>query len=261
MIGALMGLVLGLVYGATAGSINSILLWGIPLQVQIGAVVFGTIFAGAGAMVTGLITAWPQSSLKGILVGAASIAVFGVIKAFVYQTGGASQFVAAGLILVSIFLPSVALSLPITGAMRLAVNGYEDAVSYSGRRRWRRLGRVWAGVIVLAVVAGSFSLMSPNEQAAVRQVNAVIWAGLAAHTEAEVPVSLKSVDNFPARAGIHYTLTQRADIGRDTSIAGSAGVETVEVYVLFDTGLRLRCLAGSTLARPLCSEVEVTGAE
>ena len=71
-----------------------------------------------------------------------------------------------------------------------------------------RLGRVWAGVIVLAVVAGSFSLMSPNEQGAVRQVNAVIRFGLAAHTEAEVPVSLKSVDSYPAQDQ-SVCLTQR----------------------------------------------------
>ncbi len=103
--------------------------------------------------------------------------------------------------------------------------------------------------------------MSPNERVAVRQVNAVIRAGLAAHTEAEVLVSLKSVDSFPARAGRRYTLTQSADISRDTSIAGSTSVETIEVEVVFDTGLRLRCLAGASLAQPLCSEVEVTGAE
>jgi hypothetical protein len=261
VIGAVIGLVVGLVYGATSGLINSIMLWGIPLKVEIGAVALGVVIAGAGAMAAGAIAAWPQSSLKGILLGAASIAGFGIVKALLSQMGGASQLFTASLILVSIFLPSVALSLPITGLMRLAVNWHEDALSYAGRPRLVRLGRVWAGVVVAAVIAGSFSQMTPDERAAVRQVDAVIRAGLAAHSSGDVPVSLRSVDNFPAGDGTGYVLTQRTDVSRDLSIAGSAAVQTVEVFVVFDNGLRLRCLAGPTLAQPLCSEVEAIGAE
>jgi hypothetical protein len=259
-VGGVIGLVLGLVYGLIDGAINTIVLWGIPLRVNPTSIVFGALLAGLGALVAGFITAWPRSSVKGILIGGVAIALFGVIRALVSQPGGALEYLGVGVILVSLFLPAVALALPITGLMRLAVNWYEDAVGYTGRARTVRLARVWAGLVVLGLAAGSFSQMSPDEQAALRQVNDAIRAGLAARSAAEVPAALKSIRDFPARAGERYVLSQQVDTSRDLSIAGSAAVTTVTVDVQFDNGLRLECLAGPTLSQPLCAEAEAVGA-
>ena len=127
--GAVIGLSLGLLYGATSGWINSVLLWGIPLRVDLAKITLDIISAGAGGMVAGYIAAWSQSSFKSVVAGAAAIALFGAAKALVAQAGGA-QFFALIIILVTIFLPSVALSLPITLVIRLAVNWREDASAY-----------------------------------------------------------------------------------------------------------------------------------
>ncbi|OGO50477.1 MAG: hypothetical protein A2W37_11615 [Chloroflexi bacterium RBG_16_63_12] len=84
-------------------------------------------------MAAGYITAWPQSSLKGILGGAGAIALFGVVRSLINQAGEAESFFRTVLVLIPSFLPSAAFSLPITALLRLGVNWYGDAMSYTGR--------------------------------------------------------------------------------------------------------------------------------
>ncbi len=252
--GAGLGLVLGLLYGTVSGSINAIVLAGIPLRVDTPTLIANAIFSGLGAMAAGYVAAWPQSSLKGILGGAVAIALFGVIKALVSWATGAEDFLRVGLILIPLFLPSAAFALPITGLIRLGVNGYADALSYTGRPRLFRLGRLGLGVAALGVFAGSLAQMTPAEQAAVRQVNTMLRNGLAASSEANVPPGLRSIADFRARASQHYTLAQHTRVDTDFSIAGSSAVQMVEVDVLFDNGLHFRCRVGQSLAQPFCTE-------
>jgi hypothetical protein len=254
VIGAAMGLVVGLVYGLTSGFINSVTLWGIPLRVDAGAILAETVFAALGAMVIGYITAWPQSSFKGILGGAVSIALFQAIRAFVNQRGGSLEFFGALIVLVATFLPAVALALPIAAVLRLGVNWVEEAQTHSGRPRLWRLARAWAIVILISLIAGTFSQMSSEEQTAMRRVNTLIRNGMTAQSEAEVPQALRTINNFQARAVGGYTLAREVDVSRDTSFADSVSFTTIIVDVRFDNGLHFRCLVGQALTQPLCSE-------
>ena len=200
-------------------------------------------------MATGSITAWPQSSLKGVLGGAVTIALFGVVKALISAASGGQDFLRVILILIPSFLPAAVFALPITGLMRLGVNGYDDALSHTGR-----LGRLGLGVAALGVFAGSLAQMSPGEQAAVRQINTLVQNGLAAPSDAGVPPALRSIQDFRARASRHYTLAQRTRVDTDFTIAGSAAVQMVEVDVLFDNGFHFQCRVGQSLAQPFCAE-------
>src|SRR5574341_2035568 len=92
MSGAVLGLALGLLYGLVSGYVNSIVMAGVPLRVDTPAILANAIFTGLGALAAGYITAWPQSSLKGILGGAGAIARFGVIRALINQAGEAQDF-------------------------------------------------------------------------------------------------------------------------------------------------------------------------
>jgi hypothetical protein len=252
MTGAVLGLALGLLYGLVSGYINSIVLAGVPLRVDTPAVLASTIFAGLGALAAGYIAAWPQSSLKGILGGAGAIALFRTLQILFSQMGQAEDFFRALLVLVPSFLPSVAFALPITALMRLGVNGYGDAMSYTGRPRLRRLAQLTVGALALGVFAGSLSLMSSDEQAAVRQVNTMVKNALA--PDADVPAPLRSIDDVRARAGRRYTLSLRTETDIDFTIAGSSAVQMHEVEVLFDNGFRFKCRMGQSLAQPFCTE-------
>jgi hypothetical protein len=248
LVGAVVGLALGLLYSAVSGWINSILLWGVPLRLDVFGIILNTLSTGVGGAAAGYITAWPQSSFKGVLAGAGAIALFGVVKAFVVQSSIGTFGLT--LILVTIFLPSVALSLPITVVLRFAVNKYQEALGYSGSARAARLTRLFGGVIILGILVGTFSQMTPTELKALREVNALVQAGL----QGDLPASLQTIDHFAQRATGRYTLARSIDVSTDRSIAGSLAVETIKVLVQFESGLRFQCLVGSTLARPLCSE-------
>lgn len=246
--GATIGLALGLLYGLVSGWINSILLLGVPLQVDVAQIALNALAAGVGGALAGYITAWSPSSFKGVLAGATAIAVFGVIKAFFVRSG--TDAFGLSLILITIFLPSVVLSVPITLVLRYAVNKYQEALAYASSARQTRLAKLFGGVIALGIIVGTFSQMTPVEFKALRDVNAIVQAGRAGQT----PASLKTIENFTARATGPYTLSPSVDVSADRSIAGSAAVETVKVLVRFENGLRVECLAGKTLAYPLCAE-------
>lgn len=252
--GAGLGLLLGLLYGAVSSLINSIALAGIPLRVDAPTLIAATIFAGLGAMAAGYVAAWPESSVKGILGGAVAIALFGVVKALLSTANAGQDFLRVILILIPSFLPAAAFALPITGLMRLGVNLYADAISHTGRPRLFRLGRLGLGVVALGVFAGSFGQMTPDEQAAVRQVNTILQNGLAAASDANLPSALRSISNFHARASRHYTLAQRTDVTTDFSVAGSSAVQMIAVDVLFDNGFHFQCRVGQSLAQPFCTE-------
>lgn len=252
--GAVLGLALGLLYGLVSGYVNPIAMRGVPLRVDTPAILADAIFTGLGALAAGYITAWPQSSLKGILGGAAAIALFGAVRALFTQAGEAENFFRTVLVLIPAFLPSAAFSLPITALLRLGVNWYGDAMSYAGRPRLLRLGRLGLGVLVLGVLAGSLAQMSPDEQAAVRQVNTMLKNGLAASADAALPPPLQAIEDFRARASRHYTLAGHSETDVDLTIAGSSAVQMIAVDVLFDNGFHFTCRVGQSLARPFCTE-------
>lgn len=257
IVGAVLGLVMGLVYGAVTGTINLVVLPGVPLRVNATSLIASTLLSGLGALAAGYITAWPHSAFWGVLLGAVVIATVGALRGILNQASGA-DVLGAAIVLLTIFLPSAAFALPITGLLRLGVHEFEEALHHSGRPRLFRMGRMWVGAVALAVLVGSFSQFSDTEKAALRQVNNLVRTALAANSDQDVPPALQQIANFHARASQHYTLNQRSSLSADAGIVGSVAVETIEVDVLFDSGLHFTCLVGQGLARPLCSEVEAS---
>jgi hypothetical protein len=253
-VGAGLGLLIGLIYGAAGGLINAWVLPGIPLRVELGRVLADTIFVGVGALAAGYVTAWSRSTFTGILIGAAAIAGFLTLRAIFAQANGLERFFRIIIILIPVFLPSLALSLPITGLLRWGVHLYDDALSYSGRPRLFRLGRLSVGVLGLGLMAGSLSLMPADQQAALKQVNTLIKNGLAAGSDAEVPHPLQHITAFRDRATGPYTLDRRIDVSRDITFADATAIQTIQVDVLFENGLHFECLIGQSLAEPLCTE-------
>jgi hypothetical protein len=249
--GILAGAVMGLVYGLVANTIDLLVLWGVPLRVEAGEVFWAVVGMMVGTAIIGLITAWPESSFKGIIAGALVMTVAGVGNSYLNQSGANGQYVTATIVLITAFLPSAALSLFITVPLRLAVNQSEDALHQAGRVRAFRLARAWVALIVVVGLIGSFAQMSDVEKEAVQKVNRLVQTAL---TTDKLPDALADIANFRERAHGGYTLAQAAQTDVDFTIAGSTGVTSVLVDVLFDSGLHFQCLVGESLARPLCTE-------
>jgi hypothetical protein len=143
MIGAWLGLCIGAVYGLISTTINAIVLWGVPVRLDFGAVVWSVIFSGIGLAVAGYITGYSHSSVKGVVLGALAIAVFQVLLSFFNQSGGAVERFGVSIVLLVFLLPLAALLLMITVVLRIGVNWHEEAISHTGRPRLIRLARVW----------------------------------------------------------------------------------------------------------------------
>jgi hypothetical protein len=253
LLGARLGLGLGAAYGLVAGSVNAVVLWGVPIRVEPGDVAMNMITSGLSSMLAGYITARPHSSLRGVISGALAAALFQTGLAFFNLGGDALQRVGVSFILVTLFLPLAALFLVITSLLRLGSNWYEEALSYTGRPRLRRMARLWLGVAVLAAIAGSTAQLGEDEQAALRQIHAMLQQALTADDQA-LPDPLRSIDEFRDRASQAYLLSASTDFSADASITGSTSERYVNVEVAFESGLTIHCTVGQTLGQPVCSE-------
>ena len=250
-LGALLGGVAGLLYGVLSVSINQLLLWGVPLRAEPGALLWSALLSAGGMAAVGSATAYSSSSIKGIVGGALGVAAYGVLNAYRHQSGDAQNFLGATIILIAAFLPSAALAFFIVAPLRWAANALEDSLHYEGRPRIYRVGRVWVAVVMAALLVGSTGQWSAETRQAVRAVNDLVQAALATGQTSE---PLQTIPNFASRASAQYTVDQYADVSADTSIPGSVAQQTTIIVVQFDSGLRIECLLNSNMARPLCGE-------
>jgi hypothetical protein len=243
---------MGAVYGLVSTTINAIILPGLPIRVDSGDVILHMLVGAIGMALAGFVTAYPHSSLRGVILGALATALVIVVEAFLGQQGGFYERFGMSYVLVLFFLPLAAMLLVITIVLRVGVNWLENALRERGRDRLLGLARVWGGAVLLAVIVGSFAQMTATEQEAVRRVHVMLQQGLA---RAEpLPESLESIDEFRSRAVPEYTLDALTTSSADASIPGSTAEEFIVVNARFSNGLMVQCIAGQSLGQFLCSE-------
>lgn len=250
-VGAILGLLLGLAYGLIASTINSLVMWGIPIRSDPGNVLVSMALSGMGMLVAGYVTARPQASLRGIISGALLMALFQTGLSIFNMGGTAVQRAGVIFVLFTLFLPLTVLFLIITALLRLGVNEYMDAVSYTGPTRLHRLLRLGGGLVVVLLLIANFSQFRESEKEALRHVHAAIQAGL---SNEPLPSSLRQVSNFHERSVPGYALEASSDISRDSSIGASSAEQYVQVTATFDNGFVLYCIFGQSLGEPLCRD-------
>ena len=242
VVGAFYGALLGSLYALIAGIIDTILFRDLPLRIDWPSVGLSVLAGGAGGLALGVIVAWSNETLKGIVAGALAIAALGVVKAFIAP---AADMTLMAIILLYTFLPFAALSLPISVALRLIINRHEHNLQKQGAQRRAAQGILLAGAIALAVFAGSWSQMPPASVEAVRKVNRLMQATLSAPADKLLPVSLRGIDDFRSRAGESYVMDQRKSL---------ATADGIDVQVNFDNGFVVTCLVDNQTLTVLCEE-------
>ncbi len=251
-VGATLGLLLGIAYGLIASTINAIVLWGIPLQFDLGSLLVNTLVSGVSMMVAGYVTAQPHASLRGVIFGALLMALVQTALSIFNMDGTAIQRAGLIFVLFTLFLPLTVLFLVVTVLLRLGANEYMDAMSYTGPTRVQRLARLGGGVVVVLLVIAGFSQFQDDEKEALRQVHTAIQAGL--ENTGPLPGTLKPIDNFRARAVPGYSLEISTDLTSDRSLGGASAERYVQVTATFDNGLVMYCLFGQALGEPICRE-------
>lgn len=249
-LGAVVGALMGLGYAWVASSINVWLL-PLPIKFEITAMLNEMLAYGAGGAVVGAVTAWPGSTWRGIVLGAAATVLLSMGLESLQAVFAGAQGVATLVILVAFFFPAVVFSSPISVALRFVVNRLSEAFLHTAQVRWQPLALGLVTLVTLVGLAGSFRQYSPPEREMLTRVNNVVQFALN-NPDQPAGLPLRSILNLRRRLTPEYTLSARAF----TSEAGGgfAAQSYVEVRVEFASGLRLLCVGGESLGDVVCTE-------
>jgi hypothetical protein len=233
------GALLGGVYALVSQVIDVWVLSDLPMQVDWNrATTIIGVTAVSGALL-GVVAAWPRESWKGVLAGAVTIAIWGLVKAAIELPSAVLT-----LLFLPTFLPLVFFGLPIALLLRVVTNWHDSNMSEAGLRRVRGMALLLAAVVAVAAFAGSWAQMPAHAQDAVRKVHRVLQFAQG-NPDKPLSISLKGAPGVDGHLGVPYTLTQMAV---DSSTTG------VEVNVLFEDGYALSCLIGQAGDTPICQE-------
>ena len=242
ILGALLGVVLGVLYAFFAGTIDVLIMRDVPLRVDWSAVIVSVVTTGFGCAVLGGITCVSANPFKGVALGALVMIVFNIVQSFLQPHINA---VSLTLILLYLALPLFVLILPLTIILRLALHFYERTLEEDGVRRRMAQARLLIILAAFAAFAGSWAQMPPEVRESVRRVDSIVREALSADGSTSLPLSLRDVTNFRERAGKTFQLDQQKSVY-------SAGGTDVHVY--FETGLVMTCIVDNVSHSVFCKE-------
>ncbi len=252
IMGLVFGLITGLAYGLVAQMINPIFLRGIPLfytDPPVTGILFTTITAG----VVGLITAWPEDGIPGVLFGSLAGALLTTLLSLRGMSGGMEFYAGLFVLLVMTFLPRAFIFLPVAGLIRwvLAVWAEEfRSIQFSVRKLVLSL----FALIVFVGLVGTLSLYSSYARESLAKTNQLVQAGMQAEDTDSLPEPLKKVTGFTQAARGAYTLelTDNPDILPIQRPIAPPGAQEYGVIIRFDNGFRFGCTFTLTFPEPSC---------
>ncbi len=249
-LGALVGALMGLGYAWVSNAINA---WVIALPIQVNyTTMFNDMLSyGAGGALVGLVTAWPASTWRGVVTGAALTVLLSMGLEAVQAILTGAQGVATLVILVAFFLPAVVFSSPISAALRYVTHWLSEALLHTAQVRWQPLLLAVLALVALVGLAGSLAQYSPQEKDMLNRVNNLVQFALS-NPDQPVGRPLRAIENLRPRLTSAYTLSARAFTSEGGG--GFSAQAYVEVTVQFASGLRLLCVGGESLGEILCTE-------
>ncbi len=255
--GTLIGALLGLVYGLTSQTINSIAYPGIPFYQPPFGPAANTALVVLGGALLGLVSAWPSEGLAGIVIASAVSAL--VAGSYMLATARLTSATSSGAVISVIFLliPLCGAIVPAVWSLRWAANKQEDA--YLARSfTWSRV----LAPLILAIIAGGLAytrLYPPEARPVLVRMNAMMQEGLAASDEAALPKPLQSeaVNGFLDQAAGAFTLEWTYQIDRyGIPFSVSNQKEQSVAVAHFENGWTIACLFATPQAEPECAEFE-----
>ncbi len=205
-VGLALGLMLGLAYGIPSQALNTLAVPEVTFYQPPFGMLPNILLCAALGSLAGLICAWPKSSLLGVMMAAVSCSIFLLIAGLMPGGPVASEKV-GGLIvtLVVLALPMIGLLGAIFTALRWLIN---KQVEYHIDRT-SLFRRLVAPVLIIGLIGGLSAVVQypPEGQQRIREMNALIQAGLKAGDPASIPPALaKFGETFMQRATPNYML-------------------------------------------------------
>lgn len=253
-IGMFLGVALGLTYGLVSQLGNRMILAGIPLLQPPAGPVGNVLLSGILGGALGLLTTWPASTTKGIVLGSLAAAL-GLVARGILQVGAMLGAPGAVLVAVIFGVPVTWLSVPVVALLRWSV-GQQMEAQLDGTPLLARLGLPAIAMLVMAVLA-SFEILNPTARTELRRMDEMLTAAQAAASVAELPAPLAApgVVGYPLGPLTAYTLewTNR-DLDRFIDLRPAANYDQhAAVVAHFADGYTLVCLYPTVNTSPHCA--------
>jgi hypothetical protein len=257
--GLLLGALIGLAYTLVAELINPLVLPGIPLYRPPfgppGNVAFGVLLGG----LLGLVTAWSESGIWGVFLASVAGALVITLASLLPAAGPDLWFQAASLAI--IFAPVAAFFSIGLMLLRWLINREDEA--YRESLHWRppaRLPRIVrpALAVLLAAALGLTAMYNDLARAVTPRMHALIDAGRAAPSAAELPEPLRveTVRAFHLHAAQPYRLEWDRDAGNRFAIPrpNTSPSDQSTVIAHFADGYLLACVFPDREMQPRCKD-------
>lgn len=244
--GALLGALLGVTAASVAPVANGwILLPGTPLDYGPWGAAGRVAFAAASGALIGGLTAWPTSSIWGVLLGDLLALAAGVARLGRSRVSSLALHVEVNpeLYMLLMILGAIFVVTPVLIVVRL----FSDV---QGERRneplwsWARLRLLILGLLIAACL-GTTVLNPPRRHQALLRMDAMIRLGRAASTPADLPAPLRDparVGDFGAYAGRAYILQASSDPGLRAALDDNLSPFDQLVLARFSDRSLLGCL-------------------
>ncbi len=253
ILGIIVGLLVGLAYGLVSQLINPLFLPGIPLyQAGSGATTVILLNSLVGGLI-GLIAAWYDEALPGILFGSLAGALITTLFSFVSSNTDADYILGLLVLLIMTFLPRAVIFLPLAALTRWTLHVWTEEFQSVSFSIFKLLLSLLLPVL-LAGALGAFSLYPSQGRQALQYTHQLIQAGLQTTEGDNLPEPLKKVDGFLQNARGAYTL----ELSDDPDILPvqrpliTSGEQEYAVFVRFQNGYRFGCAFTPNYPQPAC---------
>jgi len=248
--GLTIGLALGIGYSLTTNLVNHLALPGIPLYTPppgtVGLIMVTTLMFG----LLGLIAAWPDESLPGVILSG----LIGSIISSIWILVNASNKFAAVTLLVVIFMPRMFFYMPFGALVRWLIHKL-DQPTPRPVAPVRKLVPVFLAFIFLAYL-GSFALLPKETRGSLITMDALLKSGMESQATSndELPKPLQPVLGFIQKAKGEYSYT----IGSDPDVlpvqrpVAEYGELEPFIIIRFENGFRFGCVFSPPYIQPAC---------
>jgi hypothetical protein len=246
--GLIIGLALGVGYSLTTNLVNRLALPGIPLYTpppgMVGLIVVTTLMFG----LLGLIAAWPDESLPGVLLSG----LIGSIISSIWILVNESNKFAAATLLVVIFMPRMFFYMPFGGLVRWLIHKI-DQPTPRPVAPVRKLIPVFLAFLFMAF-AGSFAMFSEETRGSLVRMDALLQTGMQATTSADLPKPLQPVLGFVqnAKGEYQYIIGTDPDLLPVQRPVAEYGEEEPFIIIKYKNGFRFGCVFSPPYIQPAC---------
>ncbi len=248
-LGLTLGLFLGLGFAITSNYINQWALPDLPLYVpwpgRIGVIILTTAVFG----LLGLLAAWTDEAIPGILLSGLAGSILSSIWIFITATSNLGGVFA---LLLLVFLPRMFFYVPFGWLVRWLM----DRLTPHPYRASAPAQR-WATVLIafgIVSLLGLFSMHNEETRLSLQRMQGLIHEGMQASNFDELPAPLQDVQGFIANANGEYAF----DIGSNPDALPvqrpivEYGEEEPFIIVRFDNGFRFGCVFSPPYVVPSC---------